>query len=109
MPGLLAVGEQVEAALAQRTLTIDDVRLSTFGTELVVLGKSGSWFVGNVTIRYQRDSAAAVTSIRKFSGRRLFTFGGARLAKFTGDRDTEIKTFGGTSLTTFGGTKINRF
>lgn len=49
--------DQVETALAHQSLTEGATRIITFGTDLAEIGKAGDWYQGNVTVRFQRDSA----------------------------------------------------
>lgn len=107
--GLRVIARQVEDALAHRAFYESGTRIVTFGSEFTVLGKSGDWYQGNVSIRYERDGAAENPSLRKFSGRRLFTFGGDRLNTFTDVADPSLNSFGGLSLKTFGGKQLKRF
>lgn len=53
--GLRQKADLVETAIAHKTLTSGNVRVTTFGADFVVIGKSGDWHQGNVTIRFERD------------------------------------------------------
>lgn len=53
---LRAIADLVTIALADKTLTEGQTRITTFGARLDIIGRSGDWFQGNVTIRYERDS-----------------------------------------------------
>jgi hypothetical protein len=50
------IADQVTAALAYRTLQSGTTTLRTYGGRLDIIGESGDWFQGNVTIRFERDS-----------------------------------------------------
>lgn len=54
---LRETADLVEAALAYQDLQEDTVRLVTFGAGFTELGPAGDWYQGNVSIRYQRDTA----------------------------------------------------
>ena len=55
--GLRAKADHVEAALAHQSLTSGAVRIITFGAEFSEIGPAGDWYQGNITVRFQRDSA----------------------------------------------------
>lgn len=50
------IADQVDAALAHKSLTEGSTRITTFGSRLDFIGRSGDWFQSNVTIRYERDT-----------------------------------------------------
>lgn len=54
--GLRAKADQVETALAHKTLTSGTTQIRTFGADFVELGEQGDWYQGNITIRFERDT-----------------------------------------------------
>jgi hypothetical protein len=54
--GLRAKADEVETALAHKTLTSGAVQVRTFGADFVEIGEQGDWYQGNITIRFERDT-----------------------------------------------------
>lgn len=74
--GVREVARQVDEALAQRSFTTGTARIITFGADLTLIGRSGDWFQGNVSIQFQRDDVTESSSLRSVAGDRLFKVGG---------------------------------
>lgn len=51
-----ALGDTIAGVLANKTFASGTTVVRTYGSRLDLIGRAGSWYQANVTIRYERDT-----------------------------------------------------